>query len=690
MGALAAREKDAGGNKMPSCRSAINRLSRKVEFKFALAGNPNVGKSCIFNQLTGVGVETANYPGTSVEMNIASTEFEGHKIGIIDLPGTYSIGGVSEDQWVARQGLLDGKPDVVICIADATNLARNLFMVLQIIDLDIPVVLALNLIDQAEVQGIEIDAVKLSGLLGNVPVVQTVAICGKGLDDVFRKAIEVAEKGYERKEASLHYGHDIENMIEVLAREIKKSSIDLPYDLSPRANAINLLEKDEDILRRVEQSGGSGVVLDLANKISREIEIEHGEPSSLRIARERHGLAGAIAEEVEKVRPVKKPLSERLWYYTTAPLTGIPILIVSLAATFALLFLGGNLLASIFDVLWSGYISPPLDKLIFLATGHGVIAKTLIWGVDGGIAAALSVGIPYVLTFYFLLAFFEDSGYLNSAAFLMDKMMHKFGLHGRAIIPMIAGAGCNVPAIIGTRVLTSTRERIIASTLIVLVPCSARTAVILGAVSRFVGWFPAVTIYLITLLIIAVVGLLLNRIMPGEATGLVMEMFPFRMPSIGSIVKKTWMRLKAFLTAAVPIILFGSLVLGFLYESGIIWTISAPLSPVITLWLGLPLVTGVALIFAVLRKELALQLLVTLAIVKYGGQAKNLLHFMTKTQIYVYALVATLYFPCIATVAVLARELSWKRALGIMAFTTSLAVVIGGITLRLIQTFHLL
>ena len=276
-----------------------------------------------------------------------------------------------------------------------------------------------------------------------------------------------------------------------------------------------------------------------------------------------------------------------------------------------------------------------------------------------GINAALAVGIPYILTFYFLLAFLEDSGYLNAVAFLTDRLMHKMGLHGRAAIPLVAGAGCNVPAIMGTRVLGTMRERIIASTLVVLTPCSARTAVILGAVSLTAGWRWALVIYAVTAVMAILTGVGMHHFMPGRGTGLVMEMFPFRRPGLGPVIQKTWNRFREFVVVATPIILGGSIVLGGLYETGLLWWFAIPLRPIMEGWLGLPAVAGLTLIVAVLRKELALQLLVTLAIAQYGLQAKNLLTFMRPDQIVVYALVNTLYVPCVATISILARELGW-------------------------------
>ncbi|KCZ70454.1 ferrous iron transporter FeoB [Candidatus Methanoperedens nitroreducens] len=667
---------------MPSCHGALKGIKGSTDYTFVLAGNPNVGKSSIFNRLTGMGVVTANYPGKTVELNMATTTFKGLRIGIIDLPGSYALGAVSEDQWVARRAVLDSKPDAAIMVLDSTNLARNLYMVLQFIDLGIPIVVALNLMDEAEKRNIIIDAPGLSELLG-VPVVPTTATTGYGLDDLIQEAIDVVRDS-QRIRYHLQYGTDIEANIKRLAELLS------PYDfgIAGRALAILLLEEDAEFIELVEKHTNGRSLLEEVKKISKEIEEKHGEETPLRIARERHGLAGVIASQVQNdAAPV---VSDKLWGYTTSPLTGIPLLICALGVIFAFLFYGGNWLSTLFSDLWAAYVSPVIDGAIFTIFGEGHIGKTLIWGFDAGILAALAVGIPYVLTFYFMLAFLEDTGYLNSVAFLTDRLMHRFGLHGRAIIPVVAGAGCNVPAIIGTRVLTTMRERTIASALITLIPCSARTAVILGAVSLFVGWKPAVAIYIIVLTLVFFVGVGLNRIMPGSSTGLVMEMFPFRAPIISNIIKKTWYRFKDFVFVAFPIVLAGSLVLGALYETGYLWRLSSPISPVVEGWLGLPAVAGLTLIFAVLRKELALQLLVTLAVVIYGGGADNLLLFMDKTQLFVYALVNTIYIPCVATIAVLGRELGWKRAGSIMAFTITLAILIGGFAYRFIEYFNLL
>ncbi|MCL5292582.1 MAG: ferrous iron transport protein B [Actinobacteria bacterium] len=669
------------------CCGPIGELDPNVDYIVALAGNPNVGKSTIFNRLTGMGVVTANYPGKTVEINMATTEFANRKIGIVDLPGTYAIGAISEDQWVARQAVLDGKPDVVVAIVDASNLERNLYMVLQFADLGLPLVVALNLVDAAEARGLKTDARALSLALG-VPVVETVATQGRGLDKLMEAALGVAERGVAPKPVA--YGADIEDHINELDRMISASCTSksrLPKGLSPRSLAILLLEGDSEFIKSTSDMPDGERFVAARSRLAAELAKTHGEPAPVRIARERYGLAGSLASRVQSRVASRETHVERLWRYTTAPTSGLVILAAVLAFIFGFLFFVGERLSLTVSWLWGLSASPVIKSAIGAIAGHGVIGKTLVWGFDAGLGASLSIGLPYVFTFYFLLAFLEDTGYLNSVAFLMDRLMHRLGLHGRAIIPLVAGAGCNVPAIIGTRVLTTQRERTIASTLIVLVPCSARTAVIIGAVSLFVGWKPAVVIFLIVGALVGLSGLGLNRLMPGKPSGLVMEMFPFRAPSIPTILKKTWHRFKDFIFVAIPIVLVGSLVLGMLYETGLIWALSAPLKPVVEGWLGLPAVAGLTLIFAVLRKELALQLLVALATMKWGSGAKNLLSFMSAKQIFVYALVNTIYIPCAATIAVLWRELGWRRTLSITAFTITLAILVGGLASRLYGLF---
>jgi len=665
------------------CHSGIRRWKERLPVTFALAGNPNVGKSSVFNWLTGMGVMTANYPGKTVEVNLAVTRFQDQEIGIMDLPGTYALGSTSEDQWVARQALLDAEPDVVLVVVDATNLERNLYLPLQLLDMGLPLVIALNLMDEAWRNGLRIDHGRLAKLLG-VPVVPTVAVRGQGLDRLVETGLQVMRLRSSRASPP-RYGRDVEEAIGELSDLLVKEEVVLPWGLPPRAVALLLLEEDEEVLAWARGLPEGGRILAKAREVASWISERHGEPAPLWIARERHGLAGAIGAQVVTRVSAPSRTQDHLWRLTTAPMTGFPLLALVLAGLFAFLFYVGDFLSNLLSRLWEVSASPLIRFIIHLTFGQGVLSRTLLWGFDAGVNAALSVGIPYVLTFYLILSILEDTGYLNSVAFLTDPFMHRLGLHGRAVIPLVAGAGCNVPAIMGTRVLATMRERILASTLICLMPCSARTAVIAGAVSKYVGWGPAVMIYLIVAGIGFLAGWGLSRVLPGRSTGLVMEMFPFRAPSFPKMLRRTWSRFKDFLFVATPVVLIGSFILGVIYETGLLWAFTVPLSPVVEGWLGLPAVAGLTLIFAVLRKELALQLLVALAVAQYGSGVTDLLQFMDKGQIFTYALVNTLYIPCIATIAVLARELGWRRALLISAFTILLALLTGGIVHRLLS-----
>ena len=667
---------------MLSCHGQIARWKDGLPATFALAGNPNVGKSSVFNWLTGMGVVTANYPGKTVEVNFATTRFKDLEIGIMDLPGTYAMDSTSEDQWVARRALLDGTPDAVLVVVDATRLERNLYLPLELLDLGFQVVIALNLVDEAWREGLRIDHVRLSRLLG-IPVTPTVAVRGQGLDRLVELGLKEARSSSLRLSMP-RYGRDVEEAVARVGERLVKEGVELPWRLPVRAVAILLLEGDAETLDWARGLPEAARIIGAVEEAAAAIAASHDEPAPMRIARERHGLAGEIAAKVKTRVRAPSRSQDRFWRLTTAPATGFPILAAVMVGLFATLFYVGDLLSTLLSGAWEAVASPVIRAGVHAALGQGVASRSLLWGVDAGVIAALTVGIPYVLVFYLMLSVLEDTGYLNSVAFLTDPFMHRLGLHGRAVIPLVAGLGCNVPAIMGTRVLATMRERILASTLVCLVPCSARTAVIAGAVSKYVGWEAAVGIYVITAAIGFGAGAAMNRLIPGRATGLVMEMFPFRAPCLRTMLARTWHRFKGFVWVATPVVLLGSFILGVIYETGIVWAFAAPLSPIVEGWLGLPAVAGLTLIFAVLRKELALQLLLTLAIVQYGSGTADLAQFMDRGQIFTYALVNTLYIPCIATVAVLAKELGWRRALLISGFTILLALAAGGTAHRII------
>lgn len=573
----------------------------------ALVGNPNVGKSTLFNRLTGLGVETAHYPGTTQDVSLGATLSGDTRVVVADLPGTYTLADDVTAGQLTRRALLDLSPDVIALVLDATNLERNLFLALQVAALGTPFVVAVNLVDEAGRHGLELDTESLSAALG-ASVVATVATTGAGTDELVRRALDVA--GAAVPDAAQHF-------LPVDAR-----------DLHERARAI--------ATRTVAEGAGA-----------------------------RRGGRDA-------------------WTITTGPWTGVPIALLVLATVFTFLFVVGDVLASAFAWAWQGYVSPVISRVIEALAGTGTVAAVLHWGFDAGIEASLSIGLPYILTFYVLIAVLEDSGYLSSLAFLADRVMHRVGLHGRAILPLVAAAGCNVPAMVALRQLPSRRERFIASVLIALVPCSARTAVVLGAVGHYIGWQPALGVFAVVGVLAAASGLALNRIVPGTSPGLVMEMFPYRRPRLSGVMSKAWSQFREFLFVATPIVIAGSLVLGALYETGWLWRLTGPLEPVVVGWLGLPSVAGLTLLLGTLRKELALQLLVAMAVASMGAAAANLTSFMTPTNLFVYALVNTIAVPCVSTLAVLARQQGWLRTAAIVLFTLVAAIVMGGTFARLL------
>lgn len=660
-----------------SCHRIINEAKERGDYVIALAGNPNTGKSTLFNLLTGLEAVTANFPGKTVDINVGSMKYKAKRITFVDLPGIYSLDPVSEDQWVARRSLLEDRPDVVVIVVDASNLVRNLYLVLQCLDLEIPAVVALNMVDYATKVGLSVDDRKLSELLG-VPVVRTVATTGKGVKDLVEASVRVASRRLKKEGALVDYSDEVAAAVTELERLVTKSRISTPFSSSPRFAAMMLLEGDQEFRDILAKNEGGEDVIRAADGILRRLNPKARGSAFSIIASERYRLAGEIATTVEAKTFRPTLLSERLRHLTVSPATGLPILALVFAGLFSFIFLAGGALSKAIASSWGAFVSPILDAAVETIWG-GVIGRVMLWGLDAGVLAWLTIGVPYVLTFYVALSLLEDSGYLNSIAFLMDGLMHRVGLHGRAMIPMLAGAGCNVPAIMGTRVLSTRRERLIASTLIVLVPCSARLAVIVGAVANTIGWLYAFLILAFEGSIIILVGYGLHKVLPGESTGLVMEMFPFRVPSARSTLKKTWFRFRDFVTIAFPMVTLGSLAMGALYETGALWVVNSALAPMVTGILGLPAIAGLALVLGVLRKELTLELLLALAIVQFGARGASLQGFMTPVQLFVFALVVTIYVPCIATISVLGKELGWKSALLISSFTVGVAILVGGL-----------
>ncbi|MHA1754175.1 MAG: ferrous iron transport protein B [Candidatus Odinarchaeia archaeon] len=657
-------------------------MSKTVQIKkepiILLAGNPNVGKSVIFNSLTGMDVTISNYPGTTVEITKGTLEHAKKKIIVIDLPGTYSLNSNSMDQLVARETILRFKDDgIIINIIDASNLERNLIFTLELLELGVPFIICLNMLDEAKKRGIKIDIEKLKDIF-SVPVVSCIATQGQGIQKIVELSLKYYQNDLEIKPASFKFGKDVEEKIHRLEKAIIEKNLIEKLKFPPRFLAIKLIENDPLITETIKKLNTD--ILNLAKKISLDIEKEHAEKAHLRIAKERNAIAAEIANLIKTQTERKILLKDKIDKYTTWFYTGFPIMITVWAVIFSILVFGGGFLEELFVDFWEQFITTPLNNFLTGLNIDPLLQAGIINGLVSGIEATLAIVIPYVALFYIMLAILEDTGYLTRMAFLMDNIMHKIGLHGKSIIPLMAGFGCSVPAIMGTRILESKREKIIASFLVTLIPCSARTSVILGVIGANIGLISVMGIYLFIIVLIVISGYFLNKILKGEKTGLIIEMPPYRRPKLKNTFKKTWVRLKDFIVIAIPLIVIGSIVLEVLSYTGILGLISDAMAPLTTGMLGLPAVTGIVLFFGVLRKELAVIMLFQVL------GTYDLLSVMTTTNLIVFTIVLAIYIPCIATFIAIKHELGLKYAALISISTIILAFTIGGITNLILTT----
>ena len=557
-------------------------------------GNPNVGKSVFFSRITGVRVIASNYPGTTVGFSKGSMKLAEEEVEVIDVPGTYSLEPTSKAEEVASNMLEDG--DLVINVVDATNLERNLYLTLELLERGIPVIVALNIWDDTKHRGISIDVEKLERLLG-VPVVPTVAVTGEGIKELVDRIPEAA---------------------------------------SPSIPA--------------------------------------------RTSDERWVAIGSIIAEVQTITHRHHTWLERLGDASAKPLTGLPIAALVLMVSFVVVrFIGEGLIGYVFEPLFEKLWAPLMIKLsVLLGSGgfwHDILVGKLFDGeidffqsmgvLTTGLYIPIGAVLPYVFSFYLILGFLEDFGYLPRLAVLLDNLMHRIGLHGYAIIPSLLGLGCNVPAIMATRILESRRERFIAATLISIgIPCAAAHAMIFGLVGARGVQYVAM-VYGTLFMVWIILGFILNRTIKGFSPELLIEIPPYRLPSWRVLLQKLWMRMYGFLREALPIILVAIFVIGILYTLGVFDFIANLAAPVVSGIFGLPKEGVVAIVIGFLRKDVAIGMLAPLS--------------LSAGQLVVGCVVLTMFFPCIAAFVVLARELGFKRLIAATAIMITAAVVVGGL-----------
>lgn len=561
-------------------------------------GNPNVGKSVVFSRLTGVNVIQSNYPGTTVGYTKGHLKIGKNEMNIIDVPGTYSLSPSCKAEEVARDMFFDENPDLIINVLDATNLERNLYLTLQILEKNIPTVIVLNMWDAAKRKGIHLNLEKLQEIIG-LKIIPAVAVTGEGIKDL--------------------------------------------------VNIINEITLNKNI------------------KLSKIPKMDDSE---------KWAFIGGILSEVQKIEHRHPSLLEKLEDASVKPFSGIIIAIIVLLVTMQVIIgIGEFLINYILDPLYYQYYGPFITSLVQNSIPTGFIHDILIGSgyeyetsfglLTTGIYVIFAVVLPYILSFYFILGFLEDFGYLPRLAVLLDSIMHKLGLHGYATIPIILGFGCNVPAMLSTRILEGKREKFIATTLIAIsIPCMAQTAVIIGLLGQY-GIQYIIMVYGTLLILFITLGAILNFLLKGESPEIFFEIPPYRIPHMETLLKKTWMRVKGFLLEALPFVFLGILAINILYLIGVMGALSNLLSPIMSQMLGLPDQAIDALIMGFLRKDLATAMLAPLN--------------LSPNQLVVACTVLATSFPCIATFIVLIKEIGIKDMLKTVVLMLSVALITGTI-----------
>jgi len=644
----------------------------------AIIGNPNVGKTELFNKLTGLKQHVGNWPGVTVEKKEGRYVYKGEKINVIDLPGTYSLTAYSIDELIARNFIIEGKPDVVVDIIDATNLERNLYLTFLLLELGANVVIALNMWDVARGRDIKIDVKKLEKLL-DVPVVPTVATTGEGIDKLKEEISKAIEK--RRSKATLRYGEEIEDFIEKV-EEILKEDEELIKKYPLRWLAIKILERDEEILKKLEGKPYKNKVDEILKNAG---EIEE------KIVEERYEIISEIIKEVVKEKKEKWTFSDMLDQVFLHRILGIPIFLALLYAMFQFTFSFSAPFSDMIDMFFAW-----LGEIARENISNPMLASFLADGICAGLGAVL-VFVPTIFALFFALALLEDSGYLARAAFLMDKIMYKLGLHGKSSIPMLIGFGCNIPAIMAARTIENEKDRIITIMINPLMSCSARLPVYVLIASIIFGGYAAVAIFSMYLLGIAlaiIVALLLRKtLFKGKPSPFILELPRYMLPTLKSALLHMWERGKWFLIKAGTFIFTVVILIWFLsafpwdatnggelIENSYIASFGHAIEPIFKP-LGWNWQAGVALFFGFLAKEAVVGTFGSLLGVSEEGVKNALMNagWFTPLTGFAYMAFVLIYFPCVATIAVMLREMKAKYTLLTIAYTITLAFIVAGL-----------
>ena len=704
-------------------------LGKRRTINVALVGNPNCGKTSLFNIASGSHEHVGNYSGVTVDAKEGHFNFQGYHFRIVDLPGTYSLSAYSPEEMYVRHHIIDETPDIVINVVDSSNLERNLYLTTQLIDMNVRMVMALNMYDELEASGNTLDYMKLSELFG-VPMVPTVSRTGKGIEDLFHVVISIYEgadfldqKGKVRAEVlndlrewhreyvpgytggahkevvrhhgfyrhiHINHGPELERSIEEVKRVISENE-GIRHKYSTRFLAIKLLENDPDLETLIKTLPNGKEIIDVRDQESRRIRDVLNEDCDQAITDAKYGfISGALKEtfvdnhldKEHTTRVIDSIVTHRVW--------GFPIFFL-----FMYLMFEGTFVLGEYPMMGIEWLVETLGNFIHANMADGPLKDLLVDGIVGGVGGVI-VFLPNILILYFCISLMEDSGYMARAAFIMDKIMHKMGLHGKSFIPLIMGFGCNVPAIMASRTIENRKSRLITMLVNPLMSCSARLPIYLLLVGAFFpnnGSLILLLIYSIGILLAVLLARLFSRfLVEGDDTPFVMELPPYRLPTAKAIFRHTWEKGAQYLRKMGGIIMIASIVIWALgyypdhdayetvaeqQENSYIGQIGKAMEPVIAP-LGFDWKLGIGILSGVGAKELVVSTLGVLYTNDAEADAVSLAERIPITPLvaFCYMVFVLIYFPCIATIVAIKQESgSWKWALFTAVYTTLLAWV---------------
>ena len=676
-----------------SCNKRKNDAIRKNIINVALVGNPNSGKTSLFNILTGSSEHVGNYSGVTVDAKSGRFNYKGYRIRITDLPGTYSISAYTPEEIYVRRHLFNEEPDVIINSVVASNIERNLYLTTELIDLNLRTVVALNMYDELAASGAKIDYEHLGAMMG-VPMIPTVARNGQGLDKLLDTVIEMFEgTNSTARHVHINYGISMEEAIAPIAKMLHKAT-DLPHQFPVRYWATKLLEKDSEAIRQLHACKDIGTWMKKADKLSRKVQHETDVDIETAISDAKYGfIAGALQETYTVGNENANKKTRRIDRLVANKWLGFPIFFAIMLLMFTAVYKVGA-----YPQAWIEDLFTLLAGFFAKIIPEGAVQDLVVNGIIGGVGS-VAVFLPNILILYLFISLMEDSGYMARAAFIMDRLMHRMGLHGKSFIPMLMGFGCNVPAIMATRTIESHSSRIITILITPFMSCSARLPVfILLAGTFFPKYAPLVMIglYLFGILVAALTARLLRIVKyKKDETPFVMELPPYRWPTLRSTLRHMWEKCEQYIKKIGTVVLAATVIIWFLsyfprptentataidniYSESYIGMMGKAIEPVVEP-LGLNWRSSIALIASIPAKELVVSTLGVL----YNSDEKNLSQSLvasgdfTKSSAAAFLVFILLFFPCIATVTTIAEETGRKKfALFAILYNTGIAWLI--------------